>query len=124
MTVHPGQSVARSHWAVFIFSQAPTSDTHTSVMCSMTASLLADGPRMRSPSSIASKRRWVGSKRPAVGQPGRFASMASITSGASGSTIGRNRFTISPVGDTRNFSKFHWMSPASPSASGNATSSS
>ena len=44
--------------------------------------------------------------------------MASITSGASGSTMGLNRFTISPVGDTRNFSKFHWMSPASPSRVG------
>ena len=50
--------------------------------------------------------------------------MASITSGASGSTMGRKRWTISPVGETRNFSKFHWMSPASPSASGKAVSSS
>ena len=51
--------------------------------------------------------------------------MASMTSGASGSTIGpepledRRR-----PADTRNFSKFHWMSPASPSASGKAVSSS
>ena len=38
--------------------------------------------------------------------------------------MGRNRWTISPSGEMRNFSKFHWMSPASPSASGKAVSSS
>jgi len=42
--------------------------------------------------------------------------MASTTSGDSGVTCGLNRATTSPVGDTRNFSKFHLMSPASPSA--------
>ena len=120
LTVHPGQSVGRSHWAALTCSQASTSDTHTSVMWSTTASLLA-GARMGSPSSIASTAGGPAVEvagRPS-GQPGRLASMASITSGASGSTMGRNRCTISPVGDTRNFSKFHWMSPASPSASGN-----
>ena len=55
---------------------------------------------------------------------GRFASMASTTSGASGSVIGRKRATTSPPGATRNFSKFHWMSPALPSVSGTWVSSS
>ena len=49
--------------------------------------------------------------------------MASITSGASGSVRGRNLASTLPSGLTRNFSKFHWMSPASPSASGAAVSS-
>ena len=40
-----------------------------------------------------------------------------ITSGASGSVRGRNRLTTSPPGASRNFSKFHCTSPASPSAS-------
>ena len=44
--------------------------------------------------------------------------MADVTSAASGSTGGRKRSTTVPSGATRNFSKFHWMSPASPVASG------
>ena len=55
--------------------------------------------------------------RPGGAQAGRLASIASTTSGASGSVAGRNRATTLPSGLTRNFSKFHWMSPASPSAS-------
>ncbi len=38
---------------------------------------------------------------------GSTASMALMTSGASGSVRGRNRLTTSPSGATRNFSKFH-----------------
>ena len=38
--------------------------------------------------------------------------MAATTSAASGSVRGRNRATTVPSGPTRNFSKFHWMSPA------------
>ena len=49
--------------------------------------------------------------------------MAETTSGASGSVRGRNRAMGLPSALTRNFSKFHWMSPASPSASGSAVSS-
>jgi hypothetical protein len=44
--------------------------------------------------------------------------MTARTSGESGLVIGRNRAATVPSGRTRNFSKFHWMSPASPSASG------
>ena len=33
--------------------------------------------------------------------------MAPTSAGSSGSTWGRNRPTTSPVGETRNFSKFH-----------------
>ena len=43
--------------------------------------------------------------------------MAALTSGASGVVFGRNRATTVPAGSTRNFSKFHWMSPALPEAS-------
>ena len=43
--------------------------------------------------------------------------MALTSSGSSGAVIGRKRWTISPSDETRNFSKFHWMSPALPSAS-------
>src|SRR5207302_10022831 len=50
-------------------------------------------------------------------QAGSTASMAETSSGDSGSTRGRKRPTTSPSGDTRNFSKFHWMSPALPPAS-------
>ena len=39
------------------------------------------------------------------------ASIASTSSGASGVTIGEKRAITSPVGDTRNFSKFQRMSP-------------
>ncbi len=38
---------------------------------------------------------------------GNTASMALMTSGASGSVRGRNRLTTAPSGATRNFSKFH-----------------
>ena len=51
------------------------------------------------------------------GQPGSWASIAAMTSGASGSTWGAKRSTTSPVGEMRNFSKFQRMSPAVPSAS-------
>ena len=44
-------------------------------------------------------------------QLGSAASIASTSSGASGVTIGENRAMMSPVGETRNFSKFHRMSP-------------
>jgi hypothetical protein len=40
-----------------------------------------------------------------------------------GRDSGRNRPAIVPSGAMRNFSKFHWMSPASPSASAVAVSS-
>ena len=53
-------------------------------------SLRVPGPPLSTP--------WVGrhpAARPA--QPGRLASMASMTSGASGSTIGRNRWRIGAV---------------------------
>ena len=43
--------------------------------------------------------------------------MAPTRTGSSGVTRGRNRRTTSPSGEMRNFSKFHWMSPLSPSAS-------
>src|ERR1019366_8801841 len=58
-----------------------------------------------------------------LAQAGRLASMASITSGASGSTSGLNRRTISPVGETRTFSRLQCWSPASPTVWGCATSS-
>ena len=44
--------------------------------------------------------------------------MAASTCGMSGVVRGRNRAATVPSGRTRNFSKFHWMSPASPFASG------
>src|SRR5215470_4961937 len=65
----------------------------------------------------------VGIRIPAAGQPGRFASMEETSSGSSGSVIGRYRAMTFPSGPTRNFSKFHWMSPASPAASGSAVNS-
>ena len=43
---------------------------------------------------------------------GRRASTSSTNTGSPGSTSGENRFTICPEGDTRNFSKFHLMSPS------------
>ena len=54
---------------------------------------------------------------------GSWASMTLVTSGASGCVPGLNLLTTEPSGATTNFSKFHWMSPASPSASGTAVSS-
>ena len=48
---------------------------------------------------------------------GSTLSIAATSPADSGSTWGRNRCTLSPPGATRNFSKFHWMSPATPSAS-------
>ncbi len=99
-TDHPGQSVGNAHCSGVSPRQAATADDHTSASWPMTTSSLA------------------------MAQPGSAASIASTTSGASGSTVGRNRFTISPPGDTRNFSKFHCTSPASPSPSGTAVSSS
>ena len=44
--------------------------------------------------------------------------MAVRTSGASGWVRGRKRATTEPSASTRNFSKFHCTSPASPAASG------
>ena len=49
--------------------------------------------------------------------------MAATSSGSSGVTCGRNRASTVPSGPTRNFSKFHSTSPASPPASGTAVSS-
>ena len=43
--------------------------------------------------------------------------MAATSSGSSGVTCGRNRASTVPSGPTRNFSKFHSTSPASPHAS-------
>ena len=51
-----------------------------------------------------------------------FDSMAAMISSASGSTVGRKRVT-EPSAPTRNFSKFHCTSPASPAASATAVSS-
>ncbi len=48
--------------------------------------------------------------------------MTASTSGESGSVRGRNLAATVPSGRTRNFSKFHWMSPVSPLASGVAVS--
>jgi uncharacterized membrane protein (UPF0182 family) len=69
----------------------------------------ADEPRASTTAGAPTRR--------AVGQPGRFASMEAMTSGASGSVVGAKRATISPSVPTRNFSKFHRMSPEWPSAS-------
>ena len=49
--------------------------------------------------------------------------MTATTSGESGVVRGRNRAATVPSGRRRNFSKFHWMSPASPSGSDAAVSS-
>ena len=57
-------------------------------------------------------------------QAGRCFSIAASTSGSSGTVRGRNRASTVPSGPSRNFSKFHWTSPAAPSASGTAVSSS
>ena len=43
-------------------------------------------------------------------------SIAETISGDSGSLRGRNLPIIARSGEIRNFSKFHWMSPASPGA--------
>jgi hypothetical protein len=51
-------------------------------------------------------------------------SIAATSSGSSGVTIGENRATTSPSASMRNFSKFHRMSPACPSPSATAVSSS
>ena len=56
--------------------------------------------------------------------PSSWSSIAFTSAGSSGVVSGRNRRTTSPSRDTRNFSKFHWMSPASPSSSACAVSSS
>jgi alpha-1,2-mannosyltransferase len=64
-----------------------------------------------------------GPRSPAGDYRGRWSSMTSSTAGSSGTVLGRNRATTDPSGARTNFSKFHWMSPASPSASGNAVSS-
>lgn len=53
---------------------------------------------------------------PAGGQAGSRDSMAATSSSDSGSVRGRKRVT-SPSGESRNFSKFHCTSPASPAAS-------
>ena len=67
--------------------------------------------------SKTSSRRWGP-------QAASAASMASMMAGSSGSTWGRKRPMTSPFPETRNFSKFQVMSPALPSASGVAVSSS
>ena len=50
--------------------------------------------------------------------------MAEMTSSASGSTCGAKRAITFPSRSTRNFSKFHRMSPSTPSASAVAVSTS
>ncbi|HTU75334.1 MAG TPA: hypothetical protein VMG38_17615 [Trebonia sp.] len=50
--------------------------------------------------------------------------MAASTSGASGTVRGRKRAATVPSGRMRNFSKFHWMSPAWPESSDAAVSDS
>jgi len=47
------------------------------------------------------------SSRRRPGQNGRTSSIAARSAGSSGVVPGRNRPTISPAGETRNFSKFH-----------------
>ena len=64
-----------------------------------------------------------GNHSPFCQSAGRLASMTASTSGSSGVVRGRNRAATVPSGRTRNFSKFHWMSPASPFSSGTAVSS-
>jgi alkylation response protein AidB-like acyl-CoA dehydrogenase len=53
-----------------------------------------------------------------AGQMAKRGPSASISAGSSGSVIGRNRASTVPSGPSRNFSKFHWMSPVSPAPSG------
>ena len=76
---------------------------------------------------IGAKRAIAEAGRAASGGPpqaGRTAWMAARTAGSSGTVPGRKRATTSPAGETRNFSKFHCTSPASPLASGVAVSTS
>ncbi len=82
-TLHPGQSVGWSHWAGPRPSHAERIDAHTSASWSTT------GSRSGRRAGHSAYRRFV--LQP--DQAGRFASMASTTSGASGSIIGRNRCT-------------------------------
>ena len=72
--------------------------------------------------SAGGSRRAALSRCRAQPRCGSASSMAATSSGDSGSTCGRNRWTVSPPGETRNFSKFHMMSPATPSASGTRVS--
>ena len=51
----------------------------------------------------------------------RSPSIAAMRAGSSGGVIERKRRTGAPSGQTRNFSKFHSTSPASPSGSWSAT---
>ena len=77
----------------------------------------------RRPTTRAPRSPWRGCGRSSgAGRP--RARLRSLRSRARppASTIGRKRASTSPAGATRNFSKFHWMSPASPSASGVAVS--
>ena len=69
---------------------------------------------------IAEQRPWC--RAAARSAQLRAASTASTTSDDSGSISGRNRRTGLPPA-TRNFSKFHWMSPAWPSPSASSVSS-
>src|SRR4051812_37180648 len=59
----------------------------------------------------------LGRDVPRIAQPARAFSIESTSSGASGTTIGEKRASTLPSRPTRNFSKFHWMSPSRPSAS-------
>src|SRR5205807_7073907 len=62
----------------------------------------------------------AGALRDPVGgchRTGRTASIAATTSSESGVVVGRKRATTPPSGATKNFSKFHSTSPASPTAS-------
>ena len=74
-------------------------------------------PGVPGPGRAAAELRGVRLSGPRSPE-GRFSSMAASTSGSSGAVRGRNRAATVPSGRTRNFSKFHWMSPASPAASG------
>ena len=67
---------------------------------------------------LAVRRQTLVGRVVDAGQAGSTASMAATTSPDSGSVRGRKRLATVPSGATRNFSKFHWMSPASPFASG------
>ena len=72
---------------------------------------------------VADKATGGVSAAPHHVQPGRAPWTALTRASSSGVTIGPNRVTW-PPGATRNFSKFHWMSPSRPSASATAVSSS
>ena len=73
--------------------------------------------RRRGPARRSARPRAVPGVR-RRGYRGSAASTAAMNAGSSGLVGGRNRVTWRPSAETTNFSKFHWMSPALPSASG------